>query len=119
MTYFKALDRMDCIIAIWRYLFIYKDTQLKGQEGFRFIDGMSDFFTNKRLKEDDLFVKNALFLQMIAFLTDKAKAKRYTHGESIETLFIGDKKIAHALKFLIEAVPMFCTDQEYANKNDT
>lgn len=106
MQYFKALDHLDCLVAIWRYLFYYHNECTKDQLS-DFVEMMSDFFTNKRLKEEEMFINVLVFKQIISFLSNKENAKKYVFGNNIERLFKGQNAIADAIKFLIEKVPLF------------
>lgn len=110
MEYFKALDHLDCLVAIWRYLFYYRDTCTK-KELLDFVENMSDFFNNKRLREEKLFIIEPAFKQIISFLSKKDNAKKYVTGDSIEQQFNGkNREISDAIEFLIEKVPLFCGD---------
>lgn len=107
MAYFKALDHLDCLIAIWRYLFYYR-SQCTPEQLSEFIDVMSDFFANKRLKEEDVLSKTPIFQRIISFISNKANAKKYVAGHSIEKLFKEEDNVVGAVIYLIEEVPLFC-----------
>lgn len=106
MQYFKALDHLDCLVAIWRYLFYYRNECDKDQLS-DFVEMMSDFFTNKRLKEEETYINVLVFKQIISFLSNKENAKKYVSGNNIERLFKGPNTITDAIRFLIEKVPLF------------
>lgn len=110
MQYFIALDHLDCLVAVWRYLFYYRDACTK-QELLEFVEKMRDFFNNQRLKEEVLFTEEPAFKQIISFLTKKDNAKKYVNGASIERQFKGrNREISDAIEFLIEKVPLFYCD---------
>lgn len=106
MQYLKALDHLDCLVAIWRYLPYYRNECTKDQLSY-FVDIMSDFFTNKRLKEEEMFINEPVFKQIITFLSKKENAKKYVNGNRIKQLFKGQDTISDAIIFLIENVPLF------------
>lgn len=105
MDYFKAFDHLDCLVAIWRYLFFYRNSCTPAQLT-KFIDIMSDFFTNERLKED-MLITIPVFKTIISVLADKADAKRYVNGSSIKQLFNAGDSVTDAMIYLIEDVPLF------------
>lgn len=106
MDYFKAFDHLDCLVAVWRYLSFYRSSCTQEQL-LEFIDVMSDFFTNERLKEEDMYINISVFKTIISVLADKAGAKRYAKGSSIEQLFGGEDSLINAMTYLIENVPLF------------
>lgn len=107
MAYFKALDYLDCLVAVWRYLFYYRDQCTRVQLS-EFIDIMSDFFTNERLKKQDMLINITILKQMVSFLSNKANAKKYVAGHSIEKLFRENTLVSNVITYLIENVPLFC-----------
>lgn len=109
MEYFKALDHLDCLVAIWRYLFYYRN-QCTQEQLSKFIDVMSDFFTNKRLKEGNIFTEFPIFQQITSFLSDKVNAKRYVTDYRMDKLFKGNELVVNAVIYLIEKVPLFCDE---------
>lgn len=106
MEYFKALDRLDCLVAVWRYLFYYRDRCTKKQL-INFIDTMSDFFNNRRL-EEDMFNKTPIFRQIISFMANKVNAKEYVEKGGIDKLFKEEETVVNAVIYLVENVPLFC-----------
>lgn len=107
MEYFKALDHLDCLVAIWRYLFHYREQCTKEQR-IEFIDVMRDFFTNQRLKEEDVFNRIPIFKEIIFFLSNRNNAKKYVAGDNIKDLFKGNTSVLEAVTYLIENVSLFC-----------
>ena len=106
MDYFKAFDHLDCLVAVWRYLSFYRNSCTQRQLS-EFIDVMSDFFTNERLKEEDMLINIPVFKTIIAVLADKAGAKGYVKGSGIEQLFGVEDSVTDAVTYLIEDVPLF------------
>lgn len=109
MEYFKALDHLDCLVAIWRYLFYYHN-QCTQEQLSKFIDIMSDFFTNKRLKEGKMFIEVPVFRKITSFLSNKVNAKRYITDYRIEKFFKEEDLFVNAVIYLIENVPLFCDE---------
>lgn len=109
MDYFKALDHLDCLVAVWRYLFHYRN-QCTQKQLLDFITVMSDFFTNQRLKEEKIFNDIPVFKNTITFLSDKKNAKQYVTDYNIKRHFNESNKIANAMTYLIEHVALFCDD---------
>lgn len=109
MKYFKALDHLDCLVAVWRYLFYYRNQCTQEQLG-EFVNIMSDFFTNKRLKEEDVFIRTPIFQKIISFMSNKANARKYASGYNMEKLFKEKDSITDAVIYLIERVPLFCDE---------
>ncbi|MCM1540510.1 MAG: hypothetical protein NC121_04545 [Blautia sp.] len=107
MEYFKALDHLDCLVAVWRYLFYYQQ-QCTKEQLLKFIRVMGDFFTNNRLTDNDIFTKISFFHCIIDVLTNKTNAKKYVSGTDIgKFLKEEDKCVNDALIYLIEKVPLF------------
>ncbi len=106
MKYFKMLDRIDPIIAVWRYLFFYK-IELQGNVE-EFIEGMNDFFTYPKTleyknssKSDFPFLKSILEILM-----NPAAAKKYANGASLESFDL-QKQYTKIIEYLIEDVSLF------------
>ena len=108
MKYFKMLDRIDPVIAIWRYLYKYREVLQSNPR--EFVDGMNDFlvypkasaYKNQKYSSDFPYLKD--FLEV---LLNPEAAIKYCKGTSIESLF---KKRAKVIKYLIEEIPLFIED---------
>ena len=110
MKYFRMLDRIDPIVAIWKYIHKYREIlQANPRE---FINGMNDFFVypkttayqNTPHSIDFPYLQNIL-----PVLMDPQAALKYCNGTPINDLF-KQKKKAQILKNLIEEVPLFFND---------
>ena len=114
MDYFKALDRLDCIVAIWRYIPYYR-TKCSEKELTIFVDAMSDFFTNERLRTDPVLSTNTILHTFVSFVSNKQYALEYARGATLAQIFEKEsldfsQNLKEALTYLIEEVPLFITD---------
>ena len=114
MAYFKALDRLDCLIAIWRYIPFYRGTCNK-HDLTRFVNTMSDFFSNERLQNDPVLSSNPNLFFLTSFVMNKQYALDYAEGLTLKEIL--DKEsleysqmVLDALSYLIENVPLFVTN---------
>lgn len=107
MKYFRMLDRIDPVIAVWRYIYNYRE-KLQSDPS-KFVYGMNDFFVypkttaykTKQYAADFPYLKDILNTLM-----NPEAAIKYCKGARIDTL-IGSKAKAKILKYLIEEVPLF------------
>lgn len=107
MKYFRMLDRIDPIIAIWRYLYRYRE-ELKTQSA-KFIYGMNDFFVYPKTtayKTNKYTVEFPYLKDILEVLMNPEAAIKYCKGTKIETL-ITSKTKAKIIKYLVEEVPLF------------
>lgn len=97
------LDKIDPIIAVWRYLFVYRDQLLANAE--QFIDAMRDFFENPLLKE---YAKNCpikILKRMLPVLTDKNSAAEYLRSGNLQEIVTFE--CYETFQTLIEKTPLF------------
>jgi 5'-deoxynucleotidase YfbR-like HD superfamily hydrolase len=101
-TFFSICDKTEPIIAIWRYIAIFRKT-LNIEV---FLTAMTDFFTNPKVQEVASANKNVL--RLVKFLQDKGKAKNfYLEGDS----YLEDSGFP-LLKSLILESKMYFTKQK-------
>lgn len=99
------IDKIDPIVNVWRYMYIYRDTINSLNKEFVLI--MADFFTNPKL---DMVIENdeySYIAEIVKYLKNPKKAKRYLElgvldGE--DELNDTDKQL---LSILIEKVDLF------------
>ncbi|MDD2487383.1 MAG: HD domain-containing protein [Candidatus Gracilibacteria bacterium] len=70
MNFFGMLDKMEPIISVWRYINFHK-SQIEIE---RFLDAMTDFFTNPKVLKCSI---NKDFDILIGFLQNKENAREY------------------------------------------
>lgn len=110
MKYFRMLDRIDPIVAIWKYVHEYREI-LQANPG-EFINGMNDFFVYPKTTayQNAPHSIDFPYLQTILpILMNPQAVLKYCNGTPIYDLF-KQKKKAQVLKNLIEEVPLFFND---------
>lgn len=99
------IDKIDPIVNIWRYMYVYRDTINRLNEDFVLI--MDDFFTNPKL---DMIIEDAEYkyvAEIIKYLKNPKNAKKYLETgilDEDEILKDNDKK---TLSILIEKTDLF------------
>jgi len=68
--FFNMVDKIDPIIGVWRYIFLFK-TQIDIE---KFLNAMSDFFTNPTVKD---YCTNNEIVNLVKFLQNKENAQGY------------------------------------------
>lgn len=107
---FRILDKIDPIIGIWRYLYLFKNSNkyTKNQAEI-FIEVMSDFFTNTEVSKEinRCKVKNkAQIEKIIMALQDMDIAKAYINKKNIKDIFNFNSKEKKIFLRLIEKHPL-------------
>ena len=100
-SFFWMMDKIEPIIAIWRYIHLYKkliDVDL-------FIEAMSDFFKNPRVI--DYAIDNN-FKKLIEFLQDKSQAKQYYLKDNDAFNNLDSNELKILLKYFIEYRNFHC-----------
>jgi hypothetical protein len=104
---FRALDKMDPIVAIWRYLNHYRGEI--GETPRLFNRRMKDFFENPDVKsymaEHELDTR---LIEAVVFLQDRSKAWDYYVDQ--DAIFAGSNLTSippDALKKAIEGIPLY------------
>lgn len=111
MKYFRMLDRIDPIIAIWRYLYNYRDILQKEPESF--VRAMNDFLSYPKTiaYKTDKYASDFPYLKdMLNVLMSPSAAIKYCKGTELKKL-INSKTHARILKHLIEEVPLFVENE--------
>ncbi len=108
--FFRMVDQIDPIIAIWRYLHHYR-LELSSNYG-PFVDSMKDFFENPDTQqyrtEHDLIDKFPHTKILLDYLTNSDKAKEYAKTKTLNI----DEKYQDVLRYLIEQVPLFHENEQ-------
>ena len=107
MKFFRMLDRIDPIIAIWRYLYKYRK-ELK-THSTEFVYGMNDFFVYPKTaayKTNKYIAEFPYLIDILEVLMNPEAAIKYCEGTEIEILITSNTK-AKIIKYLIEEVPLF------------
>jgi 5'-deoxynucleotidase YfbR-like HD superfamily hydrolase len=82
---FLFLDKIDPLIAIWRYLYQYKNQLGDGES---FTSRLKDFFSYERPKQVAYeYTNDRRVLEMIDNLGDRSKALDYYNGSSLSEIF--------------------------------
>ncbi len=109
MQFFTMLDKIDPIIAIWRYLYHYRE--ILSPHCDKFIHSMDDFFANpKALKYrdnhefTDKFPYTKILLEC---LCNPDHAKEYVKNNKIS---LDNEEYYNVFKYLIEQTPLFHED---------
>jgi 5'-deoxynucleotidase YfbR-like HD superfamily hydrolase len=102
-----VLDKIDPIIAVWRYIFLYRENRQFNID--EYLDKMKHFFENPNVKEVIVNnLNNANLLSLIEYLQNRAQAKHYyvSGTFSQNSLFTFSKE---TVKNLVENTPLFNT----------
>jgi 5'-deoxynucleotidase YfbR-like HD superfamily hydrolase len=114
---FKTFDKIDPIIATWRYLHFYRG-QL-GDNPKQFNHKMKDFFENPDVK--NFLINNNVdhsIIEMVSFLQDRTNAWDYYENPdkvfNNNTLFSVPKIV---IKKVIEGIPLFVQAEKKGKRN--
>lgn len=99
------IDKIDPIINIWRYIYVYKK-QLKKIKN-EYIEVMDDFFTNPVLTKIAEMSEYRHFAEIIRFLKDSNNARIYLENEVFEKENSLNQKDIEIIKTLVENTQMF------------
>ena len=99
------IDKIDPIINIWRYIYVYKK-QLKKIKN-EYIEVMDDFFTNPVLTKIAEMSEYGYFAEIIRFLKNSNNARIYLENEVFEKENSLNQKDIEIIKTLVENTQMF------------
>jgi hypothetical protein len=104
---FRALDKMDPIVAVWRYLHHFRGKL--GQNPSEFNKAMKDFFENPDIRKymaDNKIDKR--LLEAVTLLQDRRKAwDYYLNADALSKYSQLTHLPQHALKKVIEGIPLY------------
>lgn len=117
--FYKALDKIDPIIGVWRYLHFLRGKLDKGPDAF--IAKMHDFFDNHEPKKIvKMYMSDTKIFDLVSMLQVKSRAKRYYEdSESLfqQTDFFGFSP--GTVKALIEGKEMLFVEEKHLRRFST
>lgn len=99
------IDKIDPIISIWRYMYVYKK-QLKILKN-EYIEVMDDFFTNPVLTKIIEMNEYRYFSEIISFLKNPNNAKEYLENDNLEKANDLKEQDKEIIKTLVENTKLF------------
>lgn len=99
------IDKIDPIITIWRYMYVYKK-QLKTLKN-EYIEVMDDFFTNPVLNKIIEMSEYKYFAEIIRFLKDPNNAKQYLENDNLQKVNDLKEQDKEIIKTLVENTKLF------------
>ena len=111
--YFHLIDKVDPIIAIWRYIDNLRDRNKFDIDSF--LNVLKDFFENKKVKQICRnFKSDRRILFLVNKLQDRQLARQYYFDPRVLENIISESKLPLSLTKLIFGIDLFYSKQIYS-----